>query len=323
LVVAVALLLFAAAAPFLYIAPAYAQPPLLTETDIPDDLTRLDWIIDGKMRLVGIRIDQPVVRAAETLPVTVTWQALKPMDVNYSVFVHVFGRDGQKVGQLDTYPGLGAWPTTLLSPGDVIVDSYPVSIWPEAEQAAPAALRVLVGLYDYNEPGRPAKPTVTANGQPVNFQVGRAKLVPWQWPEAKPAHALDVNFGDGIRLAGYELRAGSGADSYALQLVWQPAVRPSADYTVFIQVWDGDKQMAGFDGPPVGGDYPTSWWESGEVIVDEHGLDWAGAGLQPIGSGRYRLLVGLYRLDTGARLPAFDPDGNPLPNSALNILLAR
>jgi len=314
-----ALWVFAVAVPFVSIAPAYAQPPLLSEADIPADLTRLDWIIDGKMRLIGVRIDQPVVRAAETLPVTVYWQALEPMDINYSIFVHLFGRDGQKVGQFDTYPGLGAWPATLLKPGDVVADTYPVPVWPEAEQAAPATLRVLVGLYDYDEPGRPAKPTYTATGEPVTLQVGRAKLVPWQWPEVEAAQRVRVDFGDGIRLTGYELRRDASSHTYNLKLVWQPTARPSADYTVFIQVWDEDEQVAGFDGPPVGGDYPSSGWEAGEVIVDEHRLDWAGAGLEGEGSGRYRMLVGLYRLDTGERLPAFAPDGTPLPAFAVEI----
>jgi 4-amino-4-deoxy-L-arabinose transferase-like glycosyltransferase len=314
LALASALFVFAAASPFVYIAPAYAKPPLLTQADVPADLPRLDWVIDGKMRLIGARIEQPRVRAAETLPVTVYWQALEPMDINYSVFVHLFGRGGQKVGQFDTYPGLGAWPTTLLKPGDVIADTYPVPVWPEAEQVAPSALRVLVGLYDYHEPGRPARPTVDAAGQPVNLQVGWAKLVPWEWPQIVPVQPLDITFGDGIRLSGYDLSAGPSPDSYTLQLIWQPAARPSADYTVFLQVWDGDEQVAGFDGPPVGGDYPTSWWEAGEVIVDEHGLDLGG-----LAPGHYRLLVGLYRLDTGERLPAFDSNGTPLPNFALEI----
>jgi hypothetical protein len=146
------------------------------------------------------------------------------------------------------------------------------------------------------------------------LQIGWAKLVPWQWPQVVPAQPLDITFGDGIRLSGYELKAGPASDSYNLQLIWQPAARPSADYTVFLQVWDGDKQVAGFDAPPVGGDYPTSWWEAGEVIVDEHVMNVSG--LSP---GRYRLLVGLYRLDTGERLPAFDSGGTPLPDFALGI----
>jgi hypothetical protein len=121
-----------------------------------------------------------------------------------------------------------------------------------------------------------------------------------------------VRFGDSISLVGYDL-------NHDLTLYWQAAGRPPIDYTVFIQVWDGDEQVAGFDGQPVGGDYPTSWWEAGETIVDVHRIDLGEDGLnEALRTGRYRLLVGLYRLDTGERLPASGPEG-PLPDYAVEI----
>ena len=299
------LLLLAVVSPFRYIAPAYARPPLLTEADLPADVPRVDWDIAGQMRLLGYRLERTTVHPAETLPVTVYWQALAPMTTDYSVFVHLLGRERAVVGQVNTYPGLGAWPTTFLQPGDVVADTYHVPVAPDAE--APSLLRVEVGLYRYDEPGRPGLPMVNAQGEPVEPWLATAKLTPWDWPEVEPVNPLAVRFGQAISLLGYDL-------TDRLTLYWRANDRPSADYTVFIQVWDADRQVAGFDGPPVGGDYPTGWWEAGEVIVDEHPLDLSG--LSP---GRYRLLVGLYRLDTGERLPAFGPDGAPLPDYALEL----
>jgi len=299
------LLLLAVVSPFRYIAPAYARPPLLTEADLPTDVPRVDWDIAGQMRLLGYRLEQTTVHPAETLPVTVYWQALAPMTDDYSVFVHLLGRGRAVVGQVNTYPGLGAWPTTFLKPGDVVADTYRVPVAPDAE--APSLLRVEVGLYRYDEPGRPGLPMVNARGERVEPRLTTVKLTPWDWPQVEPVNPLAVQFGQAISLLGYDL-------TDRLTLYWRTSGRPSADYTVFIQVWDADRQVAGYDGPPVGGDYPTSWWEAGEVIVDEHPLDLSG--LSP---GRYRLLVGLYRLDTGERLPAFGPDGAPLPDYALEL----
>ena len=54
---------------------------------------------------------------------------------------------------------------------------------------------------------------------------------------------------------------------------------------------------------PLEGDYPTSVWAAGEVIVDPRAIVLP-ADVPP---GRYRLLVGMYDLDTLARLPR--PDG--------------
>jgi hypothetical protein len=51
------------------------------------------------------------------------------------------------------------------------------------------------------------------------------------------------------------------------------------------------------DGPPAGGDAPTTSWITGEYIEDTHVLP-----LDPAASGKLRLGVGLYREDTLQRL---------------------
>jgi 4-amino-4-deoxy-L-arabinose transferase-like glycosyltransferase len=301
-----ALFLLAAVSPFRYILPAYAPPPLLTAADVPADVERVNREINGQMRLLGYRLEQSQVHPAEVLPVTVYWQALEPMDEDYSVFVHVLGRERSVVGQMNTYPGLGAWPTSRLQPGDVLADTYRVPI--DAGAQAPSLLRVEVGLYRYHEPGRAGLGALDASGQPTENWLATAKLAPWDWPQATPSHPLAVRFGEAIRLAGYDL------DGQELTLYWQSEGTPAADYTVFIQLWDRDHQIAGFDGQPMGGDYPTHWWAAGETIVDAHDLALSGDG--------ERLLVGLYRLDTGERLPARHENGTPLPDFAVEIPVA-
>jgi hypothetical protein len=304
------LLLLAVISPFRYVIPAYARPPLVMEADLPADVQRTNWDINGEMRLLGYRLEKTSVHPAEMLPVTVYWQALAPMTSDYSVFVHLLGRQRVVIGQVNTYPGLGGWPTSMLKPGDVVADTYQVPVDPAAE--SPSLVRVYAGLYRYDEPGRPGLPTLDERGEAVEPRLTTAKLIPWDWPQVKPSNPLQVRLGDTISLIGYDL----GQD---LTLYWQASERPPADYTVFIQMWGEDEQVAGFDGPPLGGDYPTGWWDAGETIVDVHPLDLDREGVTfPVQSGRYRLLVGLYRLDTGERLAAFGPDG-PLPDDAVEI----
>ena len=75
----------------------------------------------------------------------------------------------------------------------------------------------------------------------------------------------------------------------------------------------GKRYVAGFDGPPVQGDYPTSLWAPGEIIVDTHSLN-----LAALPRGEYYLLAGLYNPATGERLPAATSAG-PLPDDAVNL----
>jgi hypothetical protein len=230
------------------------------------------------------------------------------MDLNYSTFIHLLGRQRQVIGQLDSYPGGGKWPTTLLSPGDILADTYHITILPAAEfDHAPTRLLIAAGIYDLNEPGLPGKPATNANGNPVEPIIGSAKLIPWQWPEAVPTNT-PINFFDKTVLTGYQINN----NPPSLTLTWQANQPFDADYTVFIQAWQDGQQVAGFDGPPVQNNYPTSLWSPGEVVVDTHPLD-----LSSLTPGQYDLLVGLYNSATGQRLPAFGPDG-PLPDYAVN-----
>jgi hypothetical protein len=315
------LFVFATLSPLLYIAPAYAKTPILTKADLPADLQPVNYTYDGKMRLLGYRLHTQTVHPAETLPLTLYWQIVEPTDLDYSIFVHLLGRQRQVVGQIDTYPGGGHWPTTLLSPGDILADSYEVPILPEAEfTQAPTRLLIAAGIYDFHEPGRPGKPATKEVGQPVEPIIASAKLIPWQWPNP-PRFDPPINFSNQITLLSYEI----APDQQSVTLNWQANASLDSDYTIFLQVWrapslansaaDGTmaQSVTGFDAPPVQGDYPTSLWEAGEIIVDTHSID-----LTTLPKGDYYLLTGLYNPTTGERLPAFIAD-KALPDYAVNL----
>ncbi len=299
--------------PFGVVAPAYIPRPYLTEADLPPDLPRLDWTYgNGDIRLVGVSVKEQTVRPGETVHVTAYWQALRPMETNYSVFVHLFGRDYTNVGQFNTYPGLGLRPTRDIPPGKIVVDTYPVQVNGGAD--APARLLVNIGLFDFNEPGRPGLPPVGPDGQtPPSPTVAALKLVPSQWPVA-PASPPLADFADSIRLASARLEdCAPGGSTCRLILTWLAQGRPSRDYTVFIQLWQDGQMVAGFDSPPLNNSYPTSLWDTGEVIVDPHRLD-----LSALPPGRYDLLTGLYDPSTGERLPAAR-QGTPWPDYAVRL----
>jgi hypothetical protein len=68
------------------------------------------------------------------------------------------------------------------------------------------------------------------------------------------------------------------------------------DYTVFVHVVDTLGKIAGqSDSEPLGGGYPTSIGSPGETIVDERTIS--------VPSGEYQVFAGLYRLESGERLP--------------------
>jgi len=298
--------------PYRVVVPAYYPAPLLAEADLPAELPRLDWVYNDEIKLVGAEIGRDIVWPGQRVPVTAYWQALKPMETNYSLFVHLVGRDGQSAGQFNSYPGLGLRPTSGLQPGQIVADTYPVLV--NGGSPAPARLQVKLGLFDFDEPGRPGIQPAAPDGNPASPVVEQLKLVPNQWPSGPDRPPL-AEFADHIRLVDYSLENCNPASAVCtVTLTWQATGRPALDYTVFIQLWRNGQRVAGFDAPPLDNNYPTGLWAAGEVIVDPHRL-----ALSAVPPGEYRLLAGLYHLPTGERLAASAAGGESLPNYAVDL----
>jgi 4-amino-4-deoxy-L-arabinose transferase-like glycosyltransferase len=136
-------------------------------------------------------------------------------------------------------------------------------------------------------------------------------------PAPPPEHPSALDFGDQVRLLGYDLEPVAGRRT-TIVLHWQARAPLSLGYTAFVHLLGeynpatGGPLWAGHDGQPVGGSYPTTAWEPGEVILDAHPI--AIAAGAPAGS--YQIEAGLYLLSTMTRLPVTDTAGNPLAGDA-------
>ncbi len=111
---------------------------------------------------------------------------------------------------------------------------------------------------------------------------------------------IKITLGGEIQLVEINLlNTASPGQALPVEFVWQPPVRPSADYNLFLQLLNSEgAPVAQHDSPPNGGYSPTSGWQAGQQIVSRHALPLP-AGLLP---GNYRLIAGLYNPVTGYRL---------------------
>jgi hypothetical protein len=79
-------------------------------------------VFGGAIALEGAQVGR--VEGADEVAVTLWWQALTPMEADYTVFVHLVDADGQLVGNGDAPPLLGGFPTGMWRPGDEVVDEH-------------------------------------------------------------------------------------------------------------------------------------------------------------------------------------------------------
>jgi hypothetical protein len=118
--------------------------------------------------------------------------------------------------------------------------------------------------------------------------------------------STSAEFADQIALRGYDVdRSGAAID---LTLYWRALAQPPHAYTVFAHVIDvTGRQVGQRDNMPVRDQSPTSCWVAGEYVSDPYSIPLAADTHEPL-----KIEVGLYRGDTGVRLPRSDAQGDSI-----------
>ncbi len=302
------LIAVAAFVPFHDIAPAYAGPREITSNHLPHDLHVLNVDYGAALRLIGYQLPASTA-SADAIDFTLYWQCLTQPDADYSVFAIVYGRNLEEVGKRDAYPYHGLFATTSCSSGTIFADPYHIRL--KTMALRPTVLRVQIGLKDWANTVE-LKPFV--GGQPISAMIFiGGKLAPAPVVR-QPAQRGAWQLGDAITLTGYTID--KPTSPLRITLFWRPLSRPTDSYTVFVHVLDErGQQIAQADSLPLGGEYPTDWWDRDEMIVDEHQVELPNS----ISTGAYHVAIGAYRLSDGERLPVKDANGHAVPDGQINL----
>lgn len=275
--------------------------------DVPTMAMPVEANFDDKILLLGYDLPNRRVQPGETIPVTLYWQALTRMDQAYVIFTRVLDEQQQRWGGYDRWPQ-EASNTMLWHKGEVVIDTFGVSVTPDAPNGI---YTIDIGLYNQADlTGTPLP--ILHNGQPIGQNSVRLGPVKVGGPppgatmlamDINPQHSLNIELGQPpvIALRGYDL---AYLDQVIqLTLYWESLVPTSVDWSVFAHLRDSTNQpVTQQDGPAGGGAYPTSLWDTGEIIVDTISIP---APANPTGD-QYQLVIGLYNLFDGQRLAVSD-----------------
>ncbi len=295
-------------APFVYIRPAYALPPRLSElSELPAELTRTEVRFGDSIRWIGYTAEQTRIEPGGEFVVTLYWQGLKPIGTNDSAFIRLYGRNNQQVALLDTYPGGGMWQTTRWIPGEIIVDRYRLRI--SDTLSMPAVLRMDVGFWNFDT--KVFLPAYDGAGQPIGrprYEVAgissqKSAVSSQKMKGPHLSHAMPISLT--ARQEGRQVRVTTR---------WLATQDFIEEFTIFMHLVDDvGRLIAQADGPADNGNFPIRWWRQGDLVDDERTIHLPD-GLAP---GLYRLEYGFYRPGDGLRLPAFDAQGRPIQDAAL------
>lgn len=174
-------------------------------------------------------------------------------------------------------------------------------LWGEVQVAGRTNLRIY-----HREPVTTSPTTYSVEASDFDAQTSPQKIVP-----SPPANYRQAGhtLGEEIRLLGYQVDTSQAyaGGSIHLVLYWKALGPVMTNYQVFTHLYDGTL-WGQHDGAPACAMQPTTLWEPGRFVRDEHVLPIAPS--TPVGD--VPLLVGMYNLNTRERLPVQGPKGEAL-----------
>jgi hypothetical protein len=269
----------------------------------PDMMYSVQANFGDKIELLGYDLPTRRVKTGGGIPLVLYWRGLLQMREDYTIFVQLLDADLERWGGYDRFPR-ETYNTFLWVPGEVVDDGFAVPVNPDAPDGV---YTIRVGLYEQENEQITVLPLVQ-DGQPLaetSVVIGPVKIggpppeVALSAQEVRPEAPLSIELGEPpvILWHGYDLVQED--EALRLTLYWESLAETPVDWSIFTHLRNqAGETVAQRDGSAGRGHYPTSLWDTGEIISDEISLSLP-AELPP---GEYNLVVGLYDLTTGQRL---------------------
>jgi len=287
-----------------------ASPLRLAETtvsrgDVPNEKPDLEVRYPSKSRFGEIQLlgsdAEGEVGAGGVWRLILFWTTDAQISANYKLRLMATTEDGEQIAVQEETLLKGIYPTKQWRAGDYVRSVHDLK-FPDDAPRGKAIVRVSLWTAD-------GKPVGREDGAPIAGIeiVGRTH----NFEKPSPQTAQSAQFGDAIRLVGYDLdqtdiRPG---EPFGIKLHWQGLKAADKPYTVFVHLLGANGKVIGQkDAQPMNGDAPTDAWQEKEYIADSYTFD-----VTPDAPrGAASLEIGLYDSATGQRLPVTDPNGNPL-----------
>jgi hypothetical protein len=285
----------------------------------------------GGLALLGEDLTPARLRAGGRLHATLYWEARQASLPDWVFRLRLLDDSGRIWQEALVRPAGDAYPTDrwlegdrykgqfwLRLPREAPSGQYRLEMVPEAPPGAlPRQTGLLAALRRWLNAGQDTVQlgSVDVQALPTGPSASLATDVPLP-DNLQISHPMLATLGNRIRFLGYDMdtdtvRAG---EEVRFNLYWQALGPTQVGYSVFTHLLGSSNQILGQkDGPPLDGFYPTTKWQLGEVITDPYAFI-----VDPSAPpGEYPLELGLYRLETGVRLPVMDAEGQLLPHDRI------
>jgi hypothetical protein len=322
------LALISLAVPWVIMKPGYTPPRTeVVSGDVPSRLQRSTAITFGDAILLkGVTVDSGcrgsasdvesvhrLYAQADKICTTVEIEAQRPLDHDYSFSIQIMAPSVAQtpLAQIDTYPGSGLLPTSLLASGKQLLDSYELPIHSVLTHPTEAVLQFVV--YDFQTGERLPAIDLTSGERYSGDAVGLAtlQLMPSTLQDVpEQARISPVQFGESLELRGVEIAF--VGEQWQLLTYWHALQDIQQNWQLFVHRSDSPTSapVAAYDHLLGGDEFPSNFWQAGDVIIDRVVLT-----NFPFPESIY---LGIYDPASGVRLPALQ-NGEHLEADALSV----
>ncbi|MBU6361281.1 MAG: DUF2142 domain-containing protein [Chloroflexi bacterium] len=198
--------------------------------------------------------------------------------------------DDQEIAKITTYTGGGLIPSTQWHIADRWLETIEFRVPPTLT----VPLKVAFSLNDQER-----------SGLPIFYDVAH--------PALKQPTLGKLEIGE---LAAAQVSPLQRGQPLRVTLTWRATTQPQKDYNVFLHLVDkNNKIVAQRDGPPANGFLPTTHWQAPLTFDEQRDLTIP----TDLNFGSYQLHIGMYDLQTGARIGIQNTLGEWQPEAALVI----
>lgn len=239
----------------------------------------------GTLQLLGSTTLPERMESGDTVHLGLYWRALDAPKQDSTIHLALLGAN-RKIAFESADSVDVPYPTGQWSKGEIVLQWHTFQLDPSFEPGE-YQLAALVHAAAGKKPLRVILGPVTVERTEHNYTPPTV------------THPLQADFGNAIRLVGYD--SATNADTVSLKLYWQSLAPVSTSYTVFVHLLDAQNQIvAQQDQIPMAGSYPTTRWLANEFITDEYTLT------VPPASPATQIELGLYDAATGQRVARAD-----------------
>lgn len=264
--------------------PAPPVPVNVGSAGVP---TRVNQTFGNMITLLNYGLNQDHFTAGDTAVLTLSWQARVVPQIAYAVSIRLQDVNDRLLAQSDGLPVNGTRPTTSWKTDEVIEDRREINL---PKTLPPGQYKLVVAVYD------------PKTGTRLNTSDGKNAI---DLTTVNIQSRVNLTFGNTITLLDFRLGQAllAAGETASITLLWQVHAVPQTSYAVFIHLQDENGRiLAQSDALPLNGTRPTTNWKPDEVIEDPREIRLPGT----LAPGPYKVIVGLYDPNTGARLNTND-----------------